>query len=110
MCMASEDCKLRERVERIDTRQDDFDQRLTRVETRQTEQTQMMREGFADVKAVLHDAYAEKVAWGDWARHALDNIGKWVGKVAPYIILAAIGFGNADKIGKAIDGIKAFFN
>lgn len=110
MCMKSDECKLAERVESLDARVDVIDQRVTRVETKQNEQTQMMREGFADVKAALHDAYAEKVAWGDWARHALDNVGKWVGKVAPYVILAAIGFGNADKIGKAIDGIKAFFS
>lgn len=98
MCMASEDCKLRERVESLDERVDGIDNRLTRVETTMGETKQIVREGFADVKAALHDAYAEKVAWGDWARHALDNIGKWVGKIAPYVILAAIGFGNADKI------------
>lgn len=98
MCMAAEDCKLRERVERIDARQDDFDQRLTRVETTMDETKQIVREGFADMKAVLHDAYAEKIAWGDWARHALSDCGKWLGKWGTVIILAAIGMGNSDKI------------
>ena len=98
MCMKSEECKLAERVESLDARVDVIDQRVTRVETKQNEQTQMIREGFADVKAQLHDAYAEKIAWGDWARHALTDCGKWLGKWGTVIILAAIGMGNSDKI------------
>ena len=104
MCMKSEDCKLQERVEQIDQRVDGIDQRLTRVETRQNEQTQMMREGFADIKAQLHDVYAEKVAWGDWARHALTACGKWGGKWGAIITAAAIGMGNLDKIAKFFGG------
>ena len=100
MCMRAEEekCALAKSVAALDERVDKIDTRLTAVETRQNEQTQMLREGFADVKAQLHDAYAEKVAWGDWARHALTDCGKWLGKWGAIILATAIGVGNLDKI------------
>lgn len=98
-------CDWRPDFEAMEKRVDGIDKRLVGVETKQSEQTQMMREGFADVKAQLHDAYAEKVAWGDWARHAMTEIGKWLGKWSPVIICVAIGAGNAKNIVEIITNI-----
>ena len=95
-------CDWRPDFEKMEKRQDEFDARLVRVEAKQDEHTAMIREGFADVKAQLHDAYAEKVAWGDWARHALTEVGRWLGKWAPVIICVAIGVGNAKNIAEII--------
>jgi len=85
--------------ESLDERVDAIDTRLTRVETKVKEMSDNCREGFADVKAQLHDLYGEKVAWNEWARHALTDAGRWFGKWGGAIILTAIGMGNADKIG-----------
>lgn len=101
-------CDWRPDFEAMEKRVDGIDKRLVGVETKQSEQTQMMREGFADVKAQLHDAYAEKVAWGDWARHALTEVGRWIGKWAPAVLLVAIGVGNARNIAQWISTLPCF--
>lgn len=101
-------CDWRPDFEAMEKRVDGIDKRLVGVETKQSEQTQMMREGFADVKAQLHDAYAEKVAWGDWARHALTEVGRWIGKWAPVVLLVAIGVGNARNIAQWISTLPCF--
>lgn len=97
-------CEWRPNFEAMERRQDEFDARLTRVETTMDETKQIVREGFADIKATMHDAYAEKIAWGDWARHALTDCGKWLGKWGGVIILAALGLSNAKSIAEIIRG------
>lgn len=90
--------------EELEDRLDDHEKRLTKIETSLDETKQIVREGFADIKATMHDAYAEKIAWGDWARHALTDCGKWVGKWGAIITAAAIGMGNIDKIANLFGG------
>ena len=82
----------------LEERVDGIDQRLTRVETRQNEQTQMMRDGFADVKSQMQNLYAERAEWGKWLRGALTAVGKWLGKWGGVIILAALGLANVKNI------------
>lgn len=82
----------------LENRLDDHEKRLTKIETSLDETKQIVREGFADIKATMHDIYSEKVAWGDWARHALTSCGKWIGKWGAIITGAAIGVGNLDKV------------
>lgn len=91
-----------ENYEALEGRVDEIDQRLTRVETRQNEQTQMMRDGFADVKTQLCAIYSEKAKWGEWARNAMTRAGEWFAKWGTIIIIAAIGMGNGDKIGSFV--------
>ena len=100
MCMRaeSEKCEIAKSLSALDARVDGIDSRLVAVETKQNEHTQTMREGFAEVKAMMHDYYAERVAWGDWARHALNNAGQWLAKYGSIILLVALGLGNAEKI------------
>lgn len=89
---------IEKRIQDHEERLDDHESRLSSIETSQGELKSMVKEGFADVRATFHDIYAEKVAWGEWSRHALTEIGKWLGKWGAIIILVAIGFGNADTI------------
>ena len=85
----------------------DHESRLVRIETSQSELKEMVKVGFAEVKAQFHDMYSDKIAWSDWARHALTEIGKWLGKWSPVIICVAIGVGNAKNIVEIITNIWA---
>ena len=91
-------CEWRPDFEKLEKRQDEFDQRLIRVETKQNEQTQMMRDGFADMKAQMQNLYAERAEWGKWLRGALTAVGVWLGKWGGVIILAALGLANVRNI------------
>jgi len=103
-------CEWRPDFENLDKRVDAMDSRLTKVETKVNEMSDSCKEGFADVKAQLHDIYGEKIAWNEWARHALDNIGHWCAKWGGAIIIAAIGMGNADKVGDFIGKVVNLFH
>lgn len=82
----------------IEARVDKIDNRLTKVETTVEAMRGEVKEDFALIRAQLNDIYAEKIAWGTWARNALTEIGKWLGEVGRDYPLAAIGFNQLPNI------------
>lgn len=96
---------LKEQIEELKGQLADHEKRLVGIETSQGELKSMVKEGFAETRAQFHDIYDERVAWGQWARHALTEIGKWLGKWSPVIICVAIGVGNAKNIVEIITNI-----
>lgn len=101
-------CDWRPDFEKMEKRQDEFDARLVRVEATQNELKEMVKIGFAEIKAQFHDMYADKIAWSDWARNALTEVGKWLGKWSPVVLLVAIGVGNARNIAQWISTLPCF--
>ena len=101
-------CDWRPDFEKMEKRQDEFEARLVRVEATQNELKDMVKIGFAEVKAQFHDMYSDKIAWSDWARHSLTEVGKWIGKWAPMVLLVAIGVGNARNIAQWISTLPCF--
>ena len=86
----------------IEHRLDDHETRLVRLEEKVDTNSADINEGFADVKAQLHDMYAIRIEWNQWAMHALTAVGQWLGRWGGIIILAAIGLGNTPRIIDAI--------
>ena len=84
----------------IEERMDSFDNRLTMLETKFDSMKGEVKDDLCDIKTRLNDIYQEKVAWSEWSRTALSNIGHWLAKWGAVIILTAIGVGNAEKISK----------
>lgn len=110
MCMAAENCKLQERVEKID-------RRVTKLEDRMNDGFTAVTNAVSVTNAAVDKLASEfgtrmnnidtrlvesKVKWGEWVRASLNSVGRWVGKWGGIIILAALGLSNAKGISEVI--------
>ena len=106
MCMASENCKLQERVDAIDNRvsrieQDmaiRFDAVTSAVNSTNTAVNQLAADFGSQMNEMRTKLIDEKVAWGQWARTNLGKVILW----ACGLIAFACGMNKMPDIIKAV--------
>lgn len=67
-----------QRLEAVESRVDQIDTRLTRVETEMKDSRDENRRGFDDIKNQLNHLYAERSEWGKTAREIVRKIVNWL--------------------------------
>ena len=106
MCMASENCKLQERVDAIDNRvsriEKDMASRFDAVTNAVNSTNTAVNQLAADLGSQMNEMRAklidEKVAWGQWARTNLGKVILW----ACGLIAFACGMNKMPEIIKAV--------
>lgn len=106
MCMASENCKLQERVDAIDNRvsrierdmASRFDVVTSAVNSTNTVVNQLAADFGSQMNEMRTKLIDEKVAWGQWARTNLGKVILW----ACGLIAFACGMNKMPEIIKAI--------
>lgn len=86
--------QLEGRVGQLEGSVDQLKNRLTAVETTLDDMREESKAGFADLKDELKAIYAERAAWGKWARENIGHALRWAG----VIILTACGITQASSI------------
>lgn len=106
MCVASENCKLQERVEAMDDRIGKVEVRIDKLEsalnsgfTQVNTSIQQLATDFSSRMTNIDTRLVEsKVKWGEWARSSLNAIGRWLAKWGAVVLLVALGLANAKNI------------
>ena len=111
MCMASENCKLQERVDAIDNRvkrledktNDGFASVTTAIAATNSAVNQLASDFGERMNMMSTKLVDEKVAWGQWARTNLSKVVLW----ACGLIAFACGMNKMPEIINAIKGLSA---